>query len=738
MQEEDDLDASDASMDLDTPLPRRRSTRRAAATGARAASSYSGRATRSRSKASGGPTKSGGVVAMEPPAPLAPRVSGALPPRPQHSDGMPSSSASRAEQPEPQTDSASSVHSSSSSASSSSSSSSSFDGNDNANHLIPALPSLRAQVLHALAQNACGSAVFFADALVTLSKSHPDDVYLLALAYARGGENRRAVRLLRRTGMLSLSKRPMAGVPYAAAARDPGNFELDDSSTSSQTGRGHSIPRATIDVRALLLAGQCLAACELWKECLELVHPGGMHPNNGAGAGFVDMDIDEFGEAGGGRGDEDVNDDDNETAQARRLERALCTLAKGGGSSAAAAAAAADARRSVDSDGSSTSSSGLNNNIIFRGIGSASQAVGGMGTRDEGASAAAAMYLLRGRAYEEVGNRERAIEWYKAALRADVACVEAFSRLIDNRMLTSKEEQELLPDLPWSYSREDQWLLLVYQSKILTYQGKPDEEDGRDGAEGSDASKHTRGSSSARKVSSSKKKKKPSSARTATPKSGGHSRNGNSSAPKTPSSQGGYGGGSPSSERSLKKRFSQVEGPCGMADNMDVVVSKAECCLLEHNPRRAYELSKWVHEKDPFNLRCASVHVSALVELGHKSELFYVAHNLVAAYPERAISWFSVGCYYYVTGQFERARRYFHKATTKEAQFAPAWLGFGNAYAAQDESDQAMAAYRTAMRLFPGSHLPYLCTGMEYLRTNNFQVRLHRTALRMDEKEWSS
>ena len=37
-----------------------------------------------------------------------------------------------------------------------------------------------------------------------------------------------------------------------------------------------------------------------------------------------------------------------------------------------------------------------------------------------------------------------------------------------------------------------------------------------------------------------------------------------------------------------------------MADNMDVVVSKAECCLLEHNPRRAYELSKWVHEKVPF------------------------------------------------------------------------------------------------------------------------------------------
>ena len=30
-----------------------------------------------------------------------------------------------------------------------------------------------------------------------------------------------------------------------------------------------------------------------------------------------------------------------------------------------------------------------------------------------------------------------------------------------------------------------------------------------------------------------------------------------------------------------------------------------------------------------------------------------------------------------------------------------------------------MAAYRTASRLFPGSHLPVLCIGMEYQRTNN-------------------
>jgi len=56
----------------------------------------------------------------------------------------------------------------------------------------------------------------------------------------------------------------------------------------------------------------------------------------------------------------------------------------------------------------------------------------------------------------------------------------------------------------------------------------------------------------------------------------------------------------------------------------------------------------------------------------------------------------SVGCFYHMVSDFESARRYFSKATTLNHRFAPAWVGFGHAFAAQDESDQAIAAYRTA------------------------------------------
>ena len=49
------------------------------------------------------------------------------------------------------------------------------------------------------------------------------------------------------------------------------------------------------------------------------------------------------------------------------------------------------------------------------------------------------------------------------------------------------------------------------------------------------------------------------------------------------------------------------------------------------------------------------------------------------------------------------------KATGLDGTFPPAWFGTGIAYAAQEEGDQAMAAFRTAARLFPGSVLPLLC-----------------------------
>lgn len=67
--------------------------------------------------------------------------------------------------------------------------------------------------------------------------------------------------------------------------------------------------------------------------------------------------------------------------------------------------------------------------------------------------------------------------------------------------------------------------------------------------------------------------------------------------------------------------------------------------------------------------------------------------RLVEEYPDRALSWFAVGCYYLCTHQHDKARRHFGKATSMENNFAAAWIGFGNAFAFQDESDQVSGPY---------------------------------------------
>ncbi|KAK9204196.1 hypothetical protein WN943_014454 [Citrus x changshan-huyou] len=133
-------------------------------------------------------------------------------------------------------------------------------------------------------------------------------------------------------------------------------------------------------------------------------------------------------------------------------------------------------------------------------------------------------------------------------------------------------------------------------------------------------------------------------------------------------------------------------------------------------------LIKRLLEKDPFHLKCTFVHLAAAMELGHSNELYLMACNLVKDYPQKALSWFAVGCYYYCIKKYDQSRRYFSKATNLDGTFAPAWIGYGNAFAAQEEGDQAMLGYRTAARLFPGCHLPTLYIGMEYMRTHSFKL----------------
>ncbi|XP_065069614.1 cell division cycle protein 16 homolog [Rhopilema esculentum] len=168
-------------------------------------------------------------------------------------------------------------------------------------------------------------------------------------------------------------------------------------------------------------------------------------------------------------------------------------------------------------------------------------------------------------------------------------------------------------------------------------------------------------------------------------------------------------------------------------ENLDVVTSHAVRHFNSCDFKMCYKLSSAVMTKDQFHESCLPVHISCLVELKKKNELYHLASRLVNNYPKRAISWHAVGAYYLLTGRSEAARRYFGKATGIDRVYAPAWLGFAHSYANDGEHDQAISAYFTASELMPGSHLPYFYLGLEYITTNNIKLARHffREALKI-------
>ncbi|KAH7624830.1 hypothetical protein Ndes2526B_g00197 [Nannochloris sp. 'desiccata'] len=160
----------------------------------------------------------------------------------------------------------------------------------------------------------------------------------------------------------------------------------------------------------------------------------------------------------------------------------------------------------------------------------------------------------------------------------------------------------------------------------------------------------------------------------------------------------------------------------GLGGNADVAASHAELLIRRGRFNDAFEITAAVLEKDPFAEAVLPSHLTAAVSLGKKHELFSLGHTLIKAQPQRAASWYAAGCYYFCTAQYASSRHYFAKATSLDRYFAPAWIGFAQAFAAQDETDQAMAAFRTASRLFPGLHIPLLGMGLEYIRMNNLAL----------------
>jgi tetratricopeptide (TPR) repeat protein len=86
---------------------------------------------------------------------------------------------------------------------------------------------------------------------------------------------------------------------------------------------------------------------------------------------------------------------------------------------------------------------------------------------ESGIDTVAAMLLTKGKVYDLQQNRVKAAHWYQESVKRDVYCFEGFEKLIDSHMLTAEQERDLLASL--SFSDDDEWLRVFYQSRVKKY-----------------------------------------------------------------------------------------------------------------------------------------------------------------------------------------------------------------------------------------------------------------------------
>lgn len=157
-------------------------------------------------------------------------------------------------------------------------------------------------------------------------------------------------------------------------------------------------------------------------------------------------------------------------------------------------------------------------------------------------------------------------------------------------------------------------------------------------------------------------------------------------------------------------------------DSVDVMSAQGERLFYNGEYKKSLKIIDEILKRDIYHTRSLTVKIECLMELKETTSLFYLAHRLIDLYPDEAIAWYAVGCYYDLIGKSDQARRYLSKATSLDRLFGPAWLAYGHSFAKENEHDQAMAAYFKSTQLMRGCHLPLLYIGVECGLTKNLEM----------------
>ncbi|XP_055523729.1 cell division cycle protein 16 homolog [Wyeomyia smithii] len=368
------------------------------------------------------------------------------------------------------------------------------------------------------------------------------------------------------------------------------------------------------------------------------------------------------------------------------------------------------------------------------------------------------IYFLKGKILEAMDNRVLAMDCYVQALHKSVYCSEALDALVQHEMLMAWEEKELMQHMPMEQQcseAETKILKRLYESKLKKYYEsiapQTNIEQTPVGTMSSDLlheltekmknSKNIENIQAAATSSLSKCFTTPLPNKIMSPANkiledlkNTPSYLIQSSLSKASSVFGSGGGGGTSCKQDTPYRINRpvsMQSPSAIGIQncferlegcVDLVVSKAEKFFYNCDYKKCKKIIDEVLKRDPYHKRSLTVQIGCLMEMKDFNKLFYVAHKLVDFYPEDAISWYAVGCYYDLIGKSDPARRYLSKATSLDRLYGPAWLAYGHSFAKENEHDQAMAAYFKATQLMRGCHLPLLYIGVECGLTKNLEM----------------
>ena len=153
-----------------------------------------------------------------------------------------------------------------------------------------------------------------------------------------------------------------------------------------------------------------------------------------------------------------------------------------------------------------------------------------------------------------------------------------------------------------------------------------------------------------------------------------------------------------------------------LPDSSTAKLQAATALFKQRDILKAFEISRSLAAEG--FVPVAPLHAALLRELNETNELFFYAHKLLHEHSDKPEAWFVAGCFYLATDRPDSARKFFGKATQISSSFSPAWFAYGHAFALSDESDPALAVYRSCHRLFPKSSLSPLYLGRESIRNN--------------------